>query len=226
MPAIAWTNDPAEPAQPTLRRKGNQMSLSKPAHRCLLYQPKRIIWKLRIPRALRSISAHHMRTRVNIESWHTSLRDSATGAPQQPRTLASAWYRCREFRRIRDAERMLIGFYLAAANGTPIPMSLPDMADLEHSPVMLPEPTLTLTLPSLHDGLALDCRVYHPQSLTASLKAPSWQKHAAIVAHPYAPLGGCYDDPVVEIVAGTLLRLGFLVSTFNFRFDPCAAYKR
>ncbi|KAK0611025.1 Alpha/Beta hydrolase protein [Immersiella caudata] len=82
---------------------------------------------------------------------------------------------------------------------------------------MLPEPTLTFTLPSLHDGLALDCRVYHPQSLTASTKAPPWQKHAAIVAHPYAPLGGCYDDPVVEIVAGTLLRLGFLVATFNFR---------
>ncbi|KAK4445066.1 Alpha/Beta hydrolase protein [Podospora aff. communis PSN243] len=82
---------------------------------------------------------------------------------------------------------------------------------------MLPEPSLTFTLPSLHDGLALDCRVYHPQSLTASPQAPPWQKHAAIVAHPYAPLGGCYDDPVVEIVAGTLLRLGFLVATFNFR---------
>ncbi|KAF4479172.1 hypothetical protein CGGC5_v011766 [Colletotrichum fructicola Nara gc5] len=37
------------------------------------------------------------------------------------------------------------------------------------------------------------------------------------MAHPYAPLGGCYDDPIVDIVAGTLLRHGFLVGTFNFR---------
>ncbi|KAK3939182.1 Alpha/Beta hydrolase protein [Diplogelasinospora grovesii] len=82
---------------------------------------------------------------------------------------------------------------------------------------MLPEPTLTFTLPSLHDGLPLDCRVYHPLSLTASPNAPAWKKHAAIIAHPYAPLGGCYDDPVVDIVASTLLRLGLLVGTFNFR---------
>ncbi|KAK0648909.1 Alpha/Beta hydrolase protein [Cercophora newfieldiana] len=89
------------------------------------------------------------------------------------------------------------------------------MAEPESS--SLPEPSLTFTLPSLHDGLALDCRVYHPASLSASPKAPSWQKHAAVVAHPYAPLGGCYDDPVVDIVAATLLRLGLLVVTFNFR---------
>ncbi|KAK3361978.1 Alpha/Beta hydrolase protein [Lasiosphaeria ovina] len=82
---------------------------------------------------------------------------------------------------------------------------------------MLPEPTLTFTLPSLHDGLALNCRVYHPHSLSPSPHAPPWQKHVAIVAHPYAPLGGCYDDPVVDMVAATLLRLGFLVGTFNFR---------
>ncbi|KAK3384825.1 Alpha/Beta hydrolase protein [Podospora didyma] len=82
---------------------------------------------------------------------------------------------------------------------------------------MLPEPTLTFNLPSLHDGLALDCRVYHPQSLLPSPSAPPWQRHAAVFAHPYAPLGGCYDDPIVDIVASTLLRLGLLVVTFNFR---------
>jgi len=77
---------------------------------------------------------------------------------------------------------------------------------------------LTFTLPSLHDGLSLDCRVYHPQSLSPNAPGSlKWQRHAAIVAHPYAPLGGCYDDPVVDIVASTLLRLGFLVGTFNFR---------
>ena len=80
------------------------------------------------------------------------------------------------------------------------------------------EPTLSFTLPSLHDGLPIDCRVYHPLSLSPSATAPPWSKHAAVIAHPYAPLGGSYDDPVVEIIAGTLLRLGFLVGTFNFRF--------
>lgn len=86
----------------------------------------------------------------------------------------------------------------------------------------LPEPALVFTLPSIHDGLPLDCRVYHPLSLSPALPKSSqdplsWRKHAAVVAHPYAPLGGCYDDPVVGIVASTLLRLGFLVMTFNFR---------
>ncbi|KAK4136302.1 hypothetical protein BT67DRAFT_399627, partial [Trichocladium antarcticum] len=83
---------------------------------------------------------------------------------------------------------------------------------------MLPRPSLRFTVPSLHDGLPLDCRVYHPPSLAASPDAPCWQRHAAIMAHPYAPLGGCYDDPVVDTVAATLLRRGFLVATFNFRF--------
>ncbi|KAH6615469.1 hypothetical protein B0J18DRAFT_437399 [Chaetomium sp. MPI-SDFR-AT-0129] len=82
---------------------------------------------------------------------------------------------------------------------------------------VLPRPSLTFTVPSLHDGLPIDCRIYHPQSLDANPDSPPWQKHAAVIAHPYAPLGGCYDDPIVDIVAGTLLRLGFLVGTFNFR---------
>ena len=87
---------------------------------------------------------------------------------------------------------------------------------------LLREPTLTLTLPSIHDGTTLDCRVYHPFSLSISPKAPAWQKHAAIVAHPYAPLGGSCDDHIVDVVASTLLRLGYLVCTFNFRYfyDP------
>jgi hypothetical protein len=84
--------------------------------------------------------------------------------------------------------------------------------------LVTPKPSLTFTVPSLHDGLPLDCRVYHPRALAASPDAPPWQKHAAIVDHPYAPLGGCYDDPIVDLVASTLLRLGFLVATFNFRF--------
>lgn len=82
---------------------------------------------------------------------------------------------------------------------------------------MLPSPTLSLTLPSLHDGTILAVRVYHPWSLSPSPKAPPWRHHAAVVAHPYAPMGGSYDDAIVGLVAETLLRAGFLVVTFNFR---------
>jgi alpha/beta superfamily hydrolase len=73
----------------------------------------------------------------------------------------------------------------------------------------LPEPTLTLTILSIHDSLPLNCRIYHPLDPDA--------RYAAIVAHPYAPLGGSYDDPIVETIAAYLLRRGFIVATFNFR---------
>lgn len=82
---------------------------------------------------------------------------------------------------------------------------------------MLTPPALSLTLPSIHDNTILDCRVYHPRSLSPSSGAPRWDKHAAVVAPPYGPLGGSYDDPIIDVVAGTLLRLGFVVATFNFR---------
>ncbi|POS76864.1 hypothetical protein DHEL01_v204750 [Diaporthe helianthi] len=82
---------------------------------------------------------------------------------------------------------------------------------------MLPDPALSITIPSVHDDATLECRIYHPQSLTANPQAPPWRKHAAVLAHPYAPLGGCFDDPVVETLAATLMRQGFLVGTFNFR---------
>ncbi|TLD14518.1 hypothetical protein PspLS_11189 [Pyricularia sp. CBS 133598] len=82
---------------------------------------------------------------------------------------------------------------------------------------MLPSPTLSLTIPSLHDGTILAVRVYHPWPLSPSPKAPPWRRHAAVVAHPYAPMGGSYDDAIVGLVAETLLRAGFLVATFNFR---------
>jgi hypothetical protein len=76
---------------------------------------------------------------------------------------------------------------------------------------MLPLPTITFTIPSIHDDLVLDCRIYIPSHFAA--------KKAAIIAHPYAPLGGCYDDPIVDIVGSTLLKQNFVVSTFNFRYD-------
>ncbi|KAH9892158.1 Alpha/Beta hydrolase protein [Xylariomycetidae sp. FL2044] len=84
---------------------------------------------------------------------------------------------------------------------------------------MLPStPSLSFTLPSIHDDTKLDCRIYHPVCLHDALSSSSrWRRHAAIVAHPYAPLGGSYDDPIVDLVGGTLLQVGFLVATFNFR---------
>jgi len=84
---------------------------------------------------------------------------------------------------------------------------------------MLPPPTLSFTLPSIHDDTILQCRVYHPTCLTPTSvsQITEWNKKAAIVAHPYGPLGGSYDDPVVDIVSSTILKQGFVVGTFNFR---------
>jgi alpha/beta superfamily hydrolase len=83
---------------------------------------------------------------------------------------------------------------------------------------MLPHPT-TLTIPSIHDDTVLDCRIYSPPNLLVTLLSEKtvWRKKSAIVAHPYAPLGGCYDDPIVDIIASTLVDQGFFVGTFNFR---------
>ncbi|OBT98600.1 hypothetical protein VE01_03642 [Pseudogymnoascus verrucosus] len=43
------------------------------------------------------------------------------------------------------------------------------------------------------------------------------RKKAAIIAHPYAPLGGSCDDYIVQQTAGILLKQGFVVGLFNFR---------
>ena len=83
---------------------------------------------------------------------------------------------------------------------------------------MAPTPVSTLTIPSIHDDTPLDCRLYHPRELSSDkFVASSWQKRGAIFAHPYGPLGGCYDDPVVLSVVTELLKHGFIVGTFNFR---------
>ncbi|KAF7959136.1 hypothetical protein EAE96_002652 [Botrytis aclada] len=84
---------------------------------------------------------------------------------------------------------------------------------------MLPPPTLSFTIPSVHDNLNLECRIYHPLSLAPDSisQVLPWRKKAAIVAHPYAPLGGSYDDAVVGLIASTILNDGFIVGTFNFR---------
>ena len=84
---------------------------------------------------------------------------------------------------------------------------------------MPPAPVSSFTIPSIYDDTPLDCRVYHPAQFTTSNSIESvWQKRGAVIAHPYPPLGGCYDDPVVLSAVAELLKHGFVVGTFNFRF--------
>ena len=84
---------------------------------------------------------------------------------------------------------------------------------------MLPEPTFAFTIPSTYDNTILDCRIYSPpHSILNPLDGePLWHPRGAIIAHPYAPMGGCYDDLVVLSVATEILKQGFVVGTFNFR---------
>lgn len=72
----------------------------------------------------------------------------------------------------------------------------------------IPKPKWQVSIPSIYDGLQLDCRIYHPEGTAGG---------AAIFAHPYAGLGGSMDDSVVDIVAADLLGGGFIVGLFNFR---------
>ncbi|KAL2359563.1 hypothetical protein RJZ56_007583 [Blastomyces dermatitidis] len=81
----------------------------------------------------------------------------------------------------------------------------------------LPQPLCSFTIPSLYDGIRIDCRLYHPRQLSRPDSALSWRSRGAIVAHPYAPIGGNYDNPIVCGVAGELLKVGYIVVTFNFR---------
>lgn len=76
----------------------------------------------------------------------------------------------------------------------------------------LPRPSFSFAIPSVYDGVLLDCRLYQPKT-TFHSEAVS----AAIVAHPYAPLGGSYDDPIVDDIATVLLREGQIVGLFNLR---------
>jgi hypothetical protein len=80
----------------------------------------------------------------------------------------------------------------------------------------LPKPGYSFTIPSIHDDTTLDCHLYHPKQH----RDPGLLREtkAAIVAHPYAPLGGCYDDPVVASMGEALLDAGYIVGTFNFRY--------
>ncbi|KAH7073282.1 hypothetical protein FB567DRAFT_196705 [Paraphoma chrysanthemicola] len=89
----------------------------------------------------------------------------------------------------------------------------------------LPEPEYSFTIPSIHDDTTLNCRVYHPEGLDE--RRPStpdattqWRTRGIIMAHPYAPMGGSYDDRVVGMIVDEFLQAGYIVGTFNFRYDP------
>ncbi|KAJ5734450.1 hypothetical protein N7493_003236 [Penicillium malachiteum] len=81
----------------------------------------------------------------------------------------------------------------------------------------LSRPSFSFSIPSIHDGCQLECRVYLPRHLENVESTPAGPVQAAIFAHPYAPLGGCYDDPVVGFIGGELQNAGYIVGTFNFR---------
>lgn len=84
---------------------------------------------------------------------------------------------------------------------------------------MLPAPSANFTLPSLYDDLELDCRLYFPYPRSKS-KAEQYDfqvRGCAVFAHPYATLGGSYDDPVVHSAGALLVKQGFVLATFNFR---------
>lgn len=82
----------------------------------------------------------------------------------------------------------------------------------------LPSASFSFFLPSVYDGTKLKCRVYLPSVLQNIESATTWPNRGAVVAHPYATLGGCYDDPVVSFIGSELLQAGCVVGTFNFRY--------
>ncbi|KAF2438762.1 hypothetical protein P171DRAFT_155820 [Karstenula rhodostoma CBS 690.94] len=81
---------------------------------------------------------------------------------------------------------------------------------------MQAEPRWSCTIPSIHDDTPLGVRIYHPTTLQSQSEKP-WRKRGIVMAHPYAPMGGSYDDRVVGIVADEFLSAGWIVGTFNFR---------
>lgn len=82
------------------------------------------------------------------------------------------------------------------------------------------KPTHEFYMPSLYDGVRLSSRIYHPNE--NNLQQPTIK--GAILAHPYATLGGNNDDPVVCSTAAELVRKGYVVLTLNFRYALITHY--
>jgi len=73
-----------------------------------------------------------------------------------------------------------------------------------------------LFLPSTYDDTSLECRIYHPLEFLKDEIGKDINK-AAVVAHPYGPLGNGFDDLVVMSLVEVLTEAGWIVATFNFR---------
>lgn len=88
---------------------------------------------------------------------------------------------------------------------------------------MPPDPIFSFSIPSVHDDILLECRVYSPPPSFFLREKPDTNRilRGAVIAHPYASFGGCYDDHVVLGLVTEVLRLGFVVGTFNFRYSRC-----
>lgn len=79
----------------------------------------------------------------------------------------------------------------------------------------LPFP-LSYNLPLTPNGPKLATRIY--RNPTKSTSTPPPIPKIALIAHPYGPLGGSYDDPTVLLTVQTLLAADYaVVGTFNFR---------
>jgi hypothetical protein len=89
-------------------------------------------------------------------------------------------------------------------------------------------PTFSFSLRSVHDGCTLQCRLYLPGWVRDIESAPAWSVRGVILAHPYVPLGGTYDDEVISFLGGELLHEGYIVGTFNFRYGtpPISRWSR
>ena len=97
------------------------------------------------------------------------------------------------------------------------------ISEWETLSVMPPDPTVTFSIPSVHDDSLLECRVYVPlpsafSRFECSNDTQSRITRGAVVAHPYASFGGCFDDHVVLLLVTELLRQHYVVGTFNFRY--------
>lgn len=79
----------------------------------------------------------------------------------------------------------------------------------------LPEPSGSFSIPSIHDDTLLECRIYH--SRLSSRAHKHYETKIATITHPYAPLGGCFDDHVLQVAGLEFLKQGYILALFNFR---------
>ena len=82
---------------------------------------------------------------------------------------------------------------------------------------MSPHPSLAFTAASLEDEVPIHCRLYAPNTIGNPILTCTSHTRLAIVAHPYAPLGGSQDDPIVHLIVRQLLKHGYSAVTFDFR---------